>query len=92
MHSYKLKLSFTSVVKLAFLFGFCTGIVWMILLGVAMLLGLFPGETPPVVLVLLLPLGCSLLFGLHITIGYPIYMLFNKFTKGITVKNLINGN
>lgn len=92
MQSLNLKLGFISVVKLASLWGLCTGIVWMLLLTVAIVFGLFAGETPPLALVLLIPFGCSFLFGGHIAIGYPIYMLLNKYTSGIKVNNLINGD
>ena len=92
MQSIKIKLGFLSVVKLSLLWGLCTGIVWMLLLLFAILLGIFPSEPPPWLAVLLIPFGCSLLFGGHIAIGYPLYLLFNKFTLGINVNNYGTGN
>ncbi|MDH5180344.1 MAG: hypothetical protein OEZ39_08445 [Gammaproteobacteria bacterium] len=92
MDTYIIKLNFRSVCKLGFVLGFCTGIVWAFVFGIGIILGAFPGDPPPLAIVVFIPFAVSALFGLHIPIGYPAYKLLNKYTKGIRIQSFKSNN
>jgi hypothetical protein len=78
--------SFRSVIKLAALLGFCSGVIFgLLFLG----LSLYPDESldkPPVIFALLIPVASSAIFALHSMLAYPIFYWISNKLGGLQVE------